>query len=398
LDRKDKVVIFFDFLIKFGLGGMLFFIPISNALINSFFGFILLGFAGKKLLKPDFSSLKSWPNFFLLLFFVFMALSLFQSGKYIETSLIALLLKWGKYILIYLIVQDTITAKKDFIVLLCIFLLSAGLTVISGITQFYWGVEFLRGREIQMMKGGYRAIRSSLNHCNSFGAYLIIPFFLSLTLLKVQRSLKIKALFLFLTTVIVFCVFHTYSRGTWIGVLVGLILMFFISRNRLIIGTAFIFIAILFYFPWFRSIFFSIFQAGGNSNRFEYWQIATNMFKDSPFFGKGIGTFMARVSEYSPGIPIFYAHNCFLQILAETGIFSLISFLIFVCSVIYLGIKEYFAVKNFILLGVICGVVGFLTHSFFDAHFYSLPLAVLFWFWLGVISALSTKRSAEVWN
>jgi O-antigen ligase len=119
------------------------------------------------------------------------------------------------------------------------------------------------------------------------------------------------------------------------------------------------------------------------------------MFKENPFLGIGLGTFMARLSECSPGIPVFYAHNCFLQILAESGVFSLVTFLVFVCSVIYIGIKKFLIIRDPVLLGGICGIIGFLAHSFFDVHLYSLSLAVLFWFWIGMVSALSITRSVE---
>lgn len=394
---KDKIFTFFDLLTKIGLGGILFFIPISNALISLFTGLTFLGFIGKKIVKPDFQWLKHKHNIFLALFFFFMALSLINSGQYIEKSLIALFLKWGKYIVLSLILRDTITRRKNLLVFVSIFLFSSALVALSGITQFFWEVEFLRGKEIMIMKGGVRAITSSFHHCNDLGAYLIIPFALCVVFLKAPRMFKAKIyyLILFLALILAFCIFHTYSRGTWIGVLAVLMAMLFISRRLIIISIAFILISILLLVPVFREILFSVFQFGGDADRFKYWQAAISMFKENPFLGKGVGTFMAHFSEYLPNKVVSYAHNCFLQILAESGIFSLIAFLGYVYSVLYTGIKKFFSARDPILLGGVCGLIGFLAHSFLDTNLYSLALAVLFWLWVGIVAALGSGKASQ---
>ncbi|MDD5465390.1 MAG: O-antigen ligase family protein [Candidatus Omnitrophica bacterium] len=265
----------------------------------------------------------------------------------------------------------------------------------SGMAQLFWGVEFLRGKEIMIMKGGVRAITSSFHHCNDLGAYLIIPFALCAAFLKTPRVFKARVYYpiLFLAAILVFCIFHTYSRGAWIGVLAVLMAMLFISRKPVIIFTILIFMGILLFIPESQEILFSIFQFGGDADRFKYWQAAISMFKENPFLGKGVGTFMANFSKYLPNLVISYAHNCFLQILAESGIFSLIAFLLFICSVLYLGIKKFLSTRDPILLGGVCGLIGFLVHSFFDTNLYSLPLAVLFWLWLGIVAALGSGKA-----
>ena len=395
--NRDKAYAVFSVLTKIGLGGVVFFIPISNALLNSFACLAMLGFIGKKIVKPDFQWLKHKQNIFLALFFFFMGISLINSGQYINKSVVALFLKWGKYVSLSLILQDSINKRKDILIFVGIFLFSSTLVAISGITQLFWGVEFLRGREIAIIKGGVRAITSSFKQPNGFGAYLIIPFTLCAAFLKAPRLFKASVYYsiLFLAIILAFCIVHTYSRGTWVGVLAALMLMLFISRRLVVITIVFIFTGVLLLVPVFREILFSIFKSGGDADRFKYWQAAIAMFKENPFLGKGLGTFMAHFSRYSQTV-ISYAHNCFLQILAESGIFSLIAFLGFVCSVLYAGIKKFFSARDPILLGGVCGLAGFLVHSFFEVSLYSLPLAVLFWLWIGMVSVLSNSNPVDV--
>ena len=69
---------------------------------------------------------------------------------------------------------------------------------------------------------------------------------------------------------------------------------------------------------------------------------------------------------------------------------------IFITCVVCLGIKKFFVSQDFLLLGLLAGVVGFLVHSFFEVNLYSLQLAVLFWVWVGLILARISKKQEEL--
>ncbi len=129
------------------------------------------------------------------------------------------------------------------------------------------------------------------------------------------------------------------------------------------------------------------FGPSGDMDRFKVWQAAFAMIKDHPILGQGIGTFMDNFRKYMPNLIIQYAHNCFLQIWAETGIFSLLSFLGFLVLLFSEWIKAFNKNHNFLILGLLCGIFGFLVHSFFDTDLYSLQLSMLFWFTVGFTTA-----------
>jgi O-antigen ligase len=64
------------------------------------------------------------------------------------------------------------------------------------------------------------------------------------------------------------------------------------------------------------------FEAG----RVSLWRDAWPMIWETPWFGKGLGSFQWTFRAYEtemPDIPAIYAHNDYLQILAETGIVGL---------------------------------------------------------------------------
>lgn len=386
---KERFYNFFSLVGEFALYGLLFFLPISNALVETFAVFILFGFIGRKIIKPDFKYLKFWPNIFLLIFLFFSALSLFNSGIYLNKSLHAVFAKWTQYLGICVIVQDNIYDTKVIKRGVFVFLLGASLAVLSGLSQNFFGVEFLRGRGMSGMNDGSRAMTSSFNHHNTLGGYLVVVLSLVIALLLANGSAGLQAnslsvLSLFLTLAIIL----TFSRGSWLGASIAFLFTASLSNKnfkRLI--PLFFVVIVLFLFPVFYGRLSLIFKAGGDSDRFRYWLAALNMIKDHPFLGIGAGTFMANFSRYLPNSNVSYAHNCYLQIWAETGVFSLISFLLFTGSIIYLGVKKFLSSQDCLLLGLLSGAIGFLVHSFFDTNLYSLRLAILFWVWVGLIIA-----------
>ncbi len=385
---KDKFYNLFSFIGEYSVYGLLFFLAISNALVEIFVGLAFLGFVGRKIMKPDFKYFKSWPNIFLLLFLLFSAFSLLNSGQYLDKSLHALFGKWVQYLGICVIIQDIVYSQKIFKRAMTVFLFGAFLAVSSGLSQYFFGVEFLRNKTLVNTNVGIRAITSSFAHYNDFGSYLVVVSSLLFALLLSPKMLKAKTYSLLILAMLsITAIFLTLSRGSWIALVASCILLAALSGKdfkRLI--PIFLVAGAMFLFPLFCERLLFVFKEGGDSDRFRIWLAAWKMINEHPFFGMGVGTFMANFSKYEPNLYISYAHNCYLQIWAETGIFSLLSFMVFIASLIYLGVKKFIASRDLLLLGLLTGAVGFLVHSFFDTNLYSLRLAVLFWVWAGLIS------------
>ncbi len=387
---RDRFYSFFIVISEYALYGLLFFIPISISLVEVFAALVFIGFVGRKIIKPDFEFLKFWPNALLLLFLLFSALSLINSGQYFNKTIHALFGKWAQYLGICFIVQDTIYDRKVVRRGMFVFLFSAALVVLSGLSQYFFGIEFLRNRSMTVMsKGGARAITSSFTHYNGFGGYLVVVVSLVVALLLANNSFGlVTGSLLIFAMVSMTTLIGTYSRGSWLALTVSFISMsIFCRKNLKWLVPIFFVIIVMFLFPVSSERLFLTFKSGGDSDRFRYWSAAFKMIGEHPFFGMGVGTFMANFPKYSPirDLGEAYAHNCYFQIWAETGIFALISFVVFVVSLVCLGIKKFLISKDFLLLGLLSGVLGFLAHSFFDTNLYSLQLAFLFWVWVGLI-------------
>jgi putative inorganic carbon (HCO3(-)) transporter len=389
---RDKTVIILDRYIEYLLYVMLAFIPVSIAAIEITFTLAIFAFLFKKALKPDFRFAKNLTHLFLLLFWGFCAVSLFNSGIYFTKSLWALFFKWGEYIFIFLIVEDTLNNPRRLRNAVFILLTVSALIGLDGLIQQFRGIDFFWQR---VLVGG--RITATFKNQNNFAAYLV-PVLLMVTSLVFSPQLKkqYKWILLFLGTLLSICLVLTFSRGAWLGFFAGLVLIPFLFPNvKKAIPFICIFIVILILIPALRERASYTFQSGGDADRFALWQSAWAMIRENPYLGKGLGTFMDYFSRYATIKGVYYAHNCFLQIWAETGIFALLSFLLFVGSVLYKGISS--VRKNLltgqlsaVLAGFICAIFGFLIHSLFDVQLYSLQLAALFWFILGL--AISTQR------
>lgn len=80
------------------------------------------------------------------------------------------------------------------------------------------------------------------------------------------------------------------------------------------------------------------------AERLAHWYAGIHMFQDHPFTGVGIGNYAAAYPNYY--ITIFtnsldHAHNYYINMAAETGIFGLLAFLFFIAAIFIAGAHAY---------------------------------------------------------
>jgi len=128
---------------------------------------------------------------------------------------------------------------------------------------------------------------------------------------------------------------------------------------------------------------------GSASGRIRIWRGAIAMIKDRPLFGHGPNTFMTVFQGYrsnAVSLPT-YAHNCYLQIAAETGLPSLACFLAFLFFYFRNGLlflrKEGQTIRARELLGVLSGLLNFLILGMIDTIFHNPQVVMGFWFLAG---------------
>ena len=174
--KKDKILVIINNIIDYCLYGLIFVIPISKAAIEIFAGVMILSFIAKKtFFKSSLANKKSWnlTHIFLLCFVVFSGLSFFNSGIHLQMSLRAFVFKWLENFFIFLIVEDSVIDKKKLRNILYAFMLSAILVGVSAFSQYFLGLEFLRGRSIIQIGGKINAVTGPFHYYNEFAVYLV---------------------------------------------------------------------------------------------------------------------------------------------------------------------------------------------------------------------------------
>jgi putative inorganic carbon (HCO3(-)) transporter len=323
-----------------------------------------------------------------------MGLSFFNSGPFLLKSIKTLLAKWLEYFTIFILVQNSFNSKRKLENAFWVIVFTAALVGIDGINQKLFHIDFLRDRSMHKIMHKTDSVTLAITgpfiHYNDLGAYLVGM--LSLVLAKLlSKELKpnFRIAFFFLAGILGTCLLFTFSRGAWLGMAFALLCMLILSgKFKELLGIGIFIILIVVYVPVLRARFLFSFQSGGDAARFSIWNSAWLMIKEHPFLGKGLGTFMDYFRFYSSGyLSPQYAHNCYLQMWAESGFFSLLSFIALITVILYQAIKTLKNKSDFFTLGLACSILGFLVHSFFDTQLYSLQLAVFFWVLLGMLVA-----------
>lgn len=375
---------------------LIFFLPFSKATIEAISGLIVFFYFIKKGLFFEFRSVNKPILISLFFFLLFMALSLTNSGIYISKSISLLILRWLKNIFLFLAVSEILVDRKKLDKVIFAFLSSAFILVLDGIFQKIVGFDCFWSRPLIDVGRGLSGVTGTFQHYNSFGSFLGVSMLLTVSLyLKTDLKKNLRWLVTGFFLLAGLCFYLTFSRGSWVSFFIGILLMLIISRRFKVVILLFcLFLLGLFFIPEAKDRFLFIFQTGGDQGRFALWKASWGMVKENPYLGKGLGTYMKILPHYAPELGLQYAHNSYLQILVETGIFSLISFLCFIGFLLFQSVKKLYKNRHdFLLLGFFCMFFSFLFSCIFDNQLYSLQLSTLFWILAACLNSLIQKKS-----
>src|SRR3989338_4051853 len=175
--QKEKIVSFIDKAAVFFFAALIFFLPISNAVIESCFGLIYLSFIARCIFKkPSLEAIKIFfrnrINLSLLVFYIAIGLSMFVSGPLFKKSFHAWFFKWGEGFLLFYFAQVFLN-KKQIKFLIGLFLYSALLINIDGLYQVIEGISFIRNYPM-LSHNNISASTATFSHYNDFATYLAV--------------------------------------------------------------------------------------------------------------------------------------------------------------------------------------------------------------------------------
>jgi len=184
----------------------------------------------------------------------------------------------------------------------------------------------------------------------------------------------------------------TFSRGGYLGLIAGvgaviLLSWRYISFNKkIILGfAAGIFVLfIMFSNQAIVNRFLSSFNPGEGSNaeRIKNWSQGREVFSDNVLTGVGIGNYSLYLYPTADYRTPIYAHNLYLDIGAEMGIFALIAWLALIFITIYQLFKLSRSASDNLARSLSIGLIGsfvwFSIHGFFDTPIYSPTILAVF--------------------
>lgn len=371
--------------LEFFIALTVFFLPISKALIEiGTTGAIVLWLIRKVILKEGFQI----PRAMLVSYIIFLLLCLVSL---IPASLeewrpgIRGLLKWLQSLAFFCLCAEWFKTKERAQRILVVFLGSMALVTVNGFYQLAAGVDFLRQNLLH--PGRIIRMTSSLGAPNSLAAFYLFSIPLTLICLKeFKRYRAILALMGILST----CAFIlTFSRAAFLGLIAAGTLTLLIDRRwKWLFGSAAgILLAICTIEPLRHNFVTSLnFDDITIGERLLYWRYTWDMIRTDPLTGIGLNLYYQKLPLFIPSEELYrgYAHNSYLQMWAEIGIFGFLAFLLPLLSLLNFSRRT----RIFLEPALTAACLAFLFQAFFDNNFYAIQTAYLFWLFWGMRTGL----------
>jgi O-antigen ligase len=362
---------------------------------NNMYGFLMVGFSyflfclnalrsGEKLRLPPITA---WMVVFFLIAFssFFWSLSTEQSLRFLVFSVTSFLL--------VIVFVNSVKAENSlyFAVKCCAF----GLMICSlyAVRQWLGGIEVNPSfTDIELNAGMPGRAYSFFENPNSFASVLVFFSPLMLTMSFFAPKFLHKVAFFGVFGLSSLALVMTYSRGGWLAFAFSILVLMFLLCPRWIPLAIVAGICALPFMPdQILNRFLTIFNFADTSTsaRAELYSSVFSLIARYPIFGVGLGIATVRHAISIEGLfdthfPFIHAHNLYMQLWAESGIFALIAFVFAMVVPVRLGFKlmqeEIPPVLRGIVSGCVAGMGGALVFGLTDVSWGFPRVMVLFWF------------------
>ena len=371
-------------------------LPLSKAAANIFLSLSLAAFFTRIFYKRDdiVETFNNYKNIFSAI--IFLLAAVFISALTSDAVFIGVKRFLERYVLHIAVILPTvfiIRDRKKILQLTGLLIFGAFLSNLTVIIQ-----ALPRLNEEVWRFGGVLSgmIQGSL-------LAMFLPIYILLFLHLKERRLKI--FFAVASTVGIFSLLLTGTRGAWIAAIILIPLVVLIHAERKLKKLSAILVSlslvggIFFITPTLLNRVSTIADLNmqSNSERLLMWQSAWQMFKDNPLFGVGYGSYkVAYQTKYiSPDAKertLEHAHNNFMQMLAECGIVGFAAFVFMWIYFSYLCLRGWIKSRNIAYLMFFSVLWGMMLHGFTEYNFETSMTSKIFWFSLALCMAYCRKN------
>ncbi len=339
--------------------------------------------------------------------FMFVIVLVFSSITSItlNQSLVELFVYISILLMVFIISRDL--DKRSLNILLICLVLAATLVALLGIYQYTTGNMGGHGWvDIETNPNLKARAYSTMDNPNILAEYLVIACSISVALFLDSRNFIRKILLLGTTGIILLGLILTFSRGGWLAFALSLFIIAIAENKKIIPLGILIGIISLFFLPEVvmdRLMTIGSLEDSSNAYRFSIWAAALGILKDFWPSGVGLGyeAFMKAYPNYMlAGIKAAHAHNSYLQIAIETGIFGLIIFIISVFKTYSTGLlirlKSGYSFQKRISAAALGAISGLLLHGLVEHVLFDYRIIFSFWLMIAVVVASYRHTSEDV--
>ncbi len=316
--------------------------------------------------------------------------------------------------LIVLLIISSVKTPSDLNLLIGLMLVGVTITGLFSVWQYVTNsVKVSLEYTDITMSYGLRRMPSTFFNPNNYAIFLIItlPFFFS-SVLNAKTLLR-KLLFIAMAVPPVIALFLTGTRAAWLALVFSIFIIILFKNRKLI--PVFILLGIA-CFPLLpaqitdRIMTLTNFSADKSSQyRLLIYKSVTPIISDFWLTGGGLGNevfarLFNRYYKFTGTGVIAHAHNVYLELWIQMGIFGLLSFVWFMLRMIKKSIKAIFGeadkmLKNILVAGV-AGIAGALLIGFVEYIWFYPRVMIIFWAVVGIILAalgmLKTHKETKV--
>lgn len=322
------------------------------------------------------------------------------------------------YITLFYIVLNTIASEQESNFVLNLILALAAILSLLGILAYVGYRLNLQTSFFKFLsRNGFTQgdrVSSTLQYANTFAAFLIIPFFISISGFIYQKKAWEKLIYLLVSVLFLITFVLTQSRGALVAFVISLILFVFLLKGKdrkfslAIFGLLLICVGVVIivrkdvFLPMLTSFatrlkgLFAFFQGNWEESlgdRVYMLRDSLRILRDYPILGTGNGTYQYVYAKYRT-IYFFskFPHSIFFQVLGDLGILGGAAFIYMIFSLFKKGFRVIKENYSPILVGVYTGLAGMFLHALVDFDWSLMFMPMLFFFLFAVLIAYGKKE------
>ncbi len=303
-----------------------------------------------------------------------------------------------QYVLWFFVAYHLLRSRNQARSLVDVFLLMAVVIALIGIVQYIAGVEMPAEWVDQAEQGVRTRVFSIIGSPNILGSLMVLAMSMAYAMYYGSEQWFKKMVYAGAFLVFALCLIFTFSRGAWLAIILSVLLLGLWVDKRILILMVLVALLTPTLMPsvYHRMSYMmspEYLVSSERGGRLGRWDLAVKHWQTSPAVGVGLGQFGGAVAARNYPESSFYADSWYLKVGTETGWIGLLATLLLILTGLRRARSSLNATDDDYLkimgLGILAGLVGILAHNCVENVFEVPMMASYFWFFLGLVAALS---------